>query len=344
MIGAARNYEVTGNVRYRDISNYFLQEVLSARNYAIGNTSNDEHWRTPAGNLTGTLSLKNAECCVAYNLMKLDRHVFAWTGDAHWMDEYERTLFNARLGTQNAQGLKQYFFPLAAGYWRAYGSPEDSFWCCTGTGAEDFAKFGDTIYFHKGNDVYVNQFIASELTWKEQNFTLRQETRFPVESGTQLTVKVSQPQQRTIAVRIPGWTAEGGQVSINGKPLEAFAEPGSYLTITRLWHDGDKVTVKLPMALREEILPGDPHTVAALYGPLVLAADQGAGPTDGPTKIITGRGTAPNVPGVPAALPVAKADKKPAGWLEPVAGQALHFHAQQADGGFRRGDTHVSDS
>ena len=94
--------------------------------------------------------------------------MFGWTGDARWMDAYERAMFNCRLGTQNAQGLKQYFFPLAAGYWRAYHSAEDSFWCCTGTGVEEFAKFTDTIYFHRGGDVYVNQFIASTLDWKEE--------------------------------------------------------------------------------------------------------------------------------------------------------------------------------
>ncbi len=159
IIGAARMYEVTGDRRYREIAEYFLAEVLAARNYVIGNTSLDEHWKTPAGHLEGTLAWTNAECCVAYNLMKLERLVFGWTADARWMDAYERALFNCRLGTQNAQGLKQYFFPLAAGYWRAYNSPEESFWCCTGTGVEEFAKFADTIYFRRGSDLYVNQFI-----------------------------------------------------------------------------------------------------------------------------------------------------------------------------------------
>ncbi len=122
IIGAARMYEVTGDRRYREIAEYFLAEVLNARNYAIGNTSLDEHWTTPANQLKGTLAWTNAECCVAYNLMKLQRHTFGWTADARWMDEYERALFNCRLGTQNVQGLKQYFFPLGAGYWRAYNS------------------------------------------------------------------------------------------------------------------------------------------------------------------------------------------------------------------------------
>ena len=136
-----------GDRRYREIAEYFLAEVLAARNYVIGNTSLDEHWKTPPNQLNGTLAWTNAECCAAYNLMKLHRHVFSWTADARWMDAYERALFNCRLGTQNAQGLKQYFFPLAAGYWRAYSSPEESFWCCTGTGIENHAKYGDSIYF-----------------------------------------------------------------------------------------------------------------------------------------------------------------------------------------------------
>src|SRR5450631_2958615 len=160
IIGAARTYEVTGDRRHRQIAEYFLEEVLTARNYVIGNTSLDEHWNTVPGQLKGTLGWTNAECCVAYNLMKLQRLVFGWTANVRWMDEYERTLFNCRLGTQNSQGLKQYFFPLAAGYWRAYNSQEESFWCCTGTGAEEFAKFTDTIFFHRDGDVFVNQFLA----------------------------------------------------------------------------------------------------------------------------------------------------------------------------------------
>ena len=293
IIGAARMYEVTGDRRYREIAEYFLAEVLTARNYVIGNTSLDEHWKTPPDQLGGTLAWTNAECCVAYNLMKLQRHVFSWTGDARWMDAYERTLFNSRLGTQNAHGLKQYFFPLAAGYWRAYNSPEESFWCCTGTGAEEFAKFADTIYFRRGTDIFVNQFISSTLDWKDQGIVLEQVTQFPREQGTSLRIKTLQPTTRTIHLRIPCWTTEDAQVKINGRPIEAMADPGSYLALRETWKDGDTITLSLPMELQQESLPGEDSAVAALYGPLVLAANLGAGPADGPMRVIHGRGTEP---------------------------------------------------
>ena len=331
VIGAARMYELTGDTRYRDIAQYFLEEVLTERCYVIANTSVGESWRSDAGNLKGSLEYHDAECCVAYNLMKLERHVFSWTGNARWMDAYERALWNCRMGTQNPQGLKQYFFPLAAGYWRYYNSAEQSFWCCTGTGAEEFAKFSDTIYFHDTSSVWVNQFIASELDWKEQNFGLRQETSFPTEQGTTLRIKVAEPQRRTIHIRIPSWTADGGSVKINGRELEAFAQPGSYLSLTREWHDGDKVEISLPMQLHTEPLPGDPTLRAALYGPLVLAADLGPGPKDGPLKIgAYDTGPKPADLGPPAEAPLAPAGDA-AGWVEVVSAKDLTFKAATKD-------------
>jgi hypothetical protein len=328
MIGAARMYEVTGDRRYGRIAEYFLEEVLTARSYAIGNTSLDEHWTTPAEQLKGSLGWTNAECCVAYNLMKLERLVFGWTGDARWMDAYERAMFNCRLGTQNAQGLKQYFFPLAAGYWRAYHSPEDSFWCCTGTGVEEFAKFTDTIYFHRGGDVYVNQFIASTLDWKEEGLKIEQSTQFPREQGTTLKIGSAQPKMRTVHVRIPAWTTGAAEVKMNGRPLEAVADPGSYLAIRRVWKDGDTISLSLPMTLRTEALAGDDSVVASMYGPLVLAADLGAGPADGLGKIIPDGST------VPKGLPKQDALLKAAGsgWMSEQSAGELRFKATAESG------------
>ena len=330
VIGAARMYELTGETRYRDIAQYFLEEVLTERSYAIGNTSVGESWRSDAGNLKGSLQYHDAECCVAYNLMRLERHVFSWSGDARWMDAYERQLWNCRMGTQNPQGLKQYFFPLAAGYWRCFNSAEGSFWCCTGTGAEEFAKFNDTIYFHDSNDVWVNQFIASELDWKEQKFGLRQETSFPAGQGTTLRLKLTAPQKRTIHVRVPGWTAEGGAVRINGRELEAFAQPGSYLSLTREWRDGDRIDVDLPMRLHSEPLLGDLSMRAAFYGPLVLAADLGPGPKDGPLKI-GGYDTGPKDAdlGPPAEAPVGPAGDA-AELIEVVSAKDLEFKSRRS--------------
>jgi hypothetical protein len=227
--------------------------------------------------------------------------------------------------------LKQYFFPLAAGYWRAYHSPEESFWCCTGTGVEEFAKFTDTIFFRRGGDLFVNQFIASTLDWKEEGLRIEQVTQFPREQGTTLKIKATRATTRTIHVRIPGWTAGAAEVKINGRALEAVADPGSYLAIHRVWQDGDTVSVSLPMELRQEALPGDDSVAAVVYGPLVLAADLGAGPADGPSKIIHSGDTVPK--NLPKADPLPKggAGSGPEQWVQTESKSELHFKAA-ADG------------
>lgn len=324
VIGAARLFELTNDSRYRTIAEYFLEEVVRERTYAHGGTSNYEHWKTPAGRLDGTLSIADAECCVAYNLMKLARHVFSWTGDTRWMDYYERTLWNTRLGTQDQNGLKMYFTPLASGYWKLRNSPDRSFFCCTGTGAEEFAKFNDTIYFHDGNGVYINLFIPSELRWPDKSLKLRQDTKFPSEGATRVTVEGSSSEPLTLHLRIPSWMAAGGSIAVNGKTSEFFAQPGSYLSVTRKWRSGDRIDLTLPLSLAPCPLPGSRNLQAAMYGPIMLAGvvSEEKAP---PELALEGEPLPKKYPD-PLEAPVVHAKAiESIDWLEPVSTSDLTF-------------------
>ncbi len=203
--------------------------------------------------------------------MKLTRHLFGWTADARLMDYYERTLFNHRLGTINPEdGTMMYYLPLASGYWKTFGTPLDAFWCCTGTGSEEYAKLADTIYFHDDDSLYVNLYIDSELGWPEKGLRVKQQTKFPQEQGTTIVISADRPQQFAINVRVPYW-AQGGSVKINGDCHPRFSSPGSYLSINRVWKTGDKIELSLPMGLHIDPMPDDETVQAVMYGPLVLA-------------------------------------------------------------------------
>jgi len=319
--GAARGYELTGEQRYHDIADYFWREVVSQRTYCTGGTSNGENWRTDPGKFADQLGESAEECCCGYNMMKLTRHIFSWTGEPAAMDYYERTLFNSRLGTQDTDGMKMYYLSLMPSLWKTFGTRWDSFWCCTGTGAEEFAKFGDTIYFHDEQGVYVNLFIASELSWPEKKISLVQETNFPEEEGTKLVIKTAAPVKMPLHVRVPYWAARGVTVSINGRQQEVTATPSSYLTLDRNWNDGDKIEVAMPMSLHLAPLPDDPTVQAAMYGPLVLAGRLGS---KGLTRDLVygplGPDEARTIP-VPALAGAGEAPD----WVEPVKGQTLAF-------------------
>ena len=164
VIAAARLYEMTGDKRYWNIADYFWNEVTSERAYCTGGISNFEFWRTDPGVLSSQLSGDTAEDCCEYNMMKLTRHLFARSPQSRYMDYYERLLFNHRIGTIDPEtGTTVYFLPVGGGYSKIFAKPFDSFWCCSGTGAEEFAKLTDSIYFHDANSVYVNLYVASDL-------------------------------------------------------------------------------------------------------------------------------------------------------------------------------------
>jgi len=321
VIAAARYYELTGDRRYRDIAEYFWDEVVSERSYCTGGTSNGESWNTDPGKLSTELSTNTTECCCAYNMMKLTRHLFGWSPDARFMDYYERALFNHRLGTINPEdGTMMYYLPLAAGYWKTFGKPFDSLWCCTGTGSEEYAKLTDTIYFHDDDSLYVNLYIDSQLEWPEKGLGVKQSTRFPEEPGTTLAITGKGPTQLAINLRIPYW-ATGGSVKINGEALPAFSSPSSYLTLNRVWKPGDKIQLSLPMRLHIDSMPDDATEQAAMYGPLVLA-----GRFEAVTREMTYGDLEPK-PGNQRKVANITADpKEPTAWIEPDARQPLTFH------------------
>jgi hypothetical protein len=276
IIGAAREYELTGNPVYRDIARFFWQEVALKRSYALGGDSDDEHF-FDVSDFAHHLSPITAETCNTYNMLKLTEHIFSWDRTSPAMDFYERGLYNQILGSQAPDtGMMTYFVPMETGRFKTYSTPENSFWCCVGTGMENHAKYGEEIYVHDDHSLYVNLFMASELTWTERGLGLRQETHFPEVPRSRLTIKAVSPAELTLRIRQPSWTAGPVAIYVNGKPSDARADETGYLALERTWRDGDTVDIALPMALRAEPLPGNPTTIAVFYGPILLAGELGS--------------------------------------------------------------------
>lgn len=324
VVGTARQYELTGNPRDRAIAEYFWNQVTAMRCYSTGGTSNHEHWRTEPGKLAGELSDFTQETCCTYNMLKLTRHLFTWNPDPKLADYYERALVTSILGTQDPEtGMMQYFVVLAPGRWKTFNVPNDAFWCCTGTGMENHARYGEAIYFHDDDSLWVNLFIASELTWKQKGLVLRQETGFPEQEGTALVVRAEKPVDLAIRVRVPYWATRGVSARLNGKPLEGHARPSSYLVVRRTWQDGDRLDVTLPMGLHAAPMPDDKTVVAFMFGPLVLAGELG---NEGLTRENTYTGKNFYRFADPAKAPYFLADaEKLDDWIKPVPGRPLCF-------------------
>lgn len=326
VIGAARRYEISGDERFHDVADFFWYEVTSARAYVTGGTSNGEAWLVEPRRLGAELKFTSdtTECCCAYNMLKLTRHLYQWTADPRYFDYYERTLFNHRLGAINLEnGHTQYYLSIVPSAWRTFCTEDDSFWCCTGTGVEEFSKLNSSIYFHADDGLYINLFIPSELDWKDKGLKVRQETKFPESPEITLVISASAPLQMPLHIRIPRWSGPDASVKINGQAIPVVPSPGSYLTIARTWKDGDQVELTLPMHLHIEMMPDEPTTQALLYGPLVLAGKLGA---DGLNSELIVGPLGPDMKDHPMTVPQFRASgPNPNTWVKPVAGEALTF-------------------
>lgn len=274
VLAEARRYELEGNAGSKELSTFFWDTMLRRHTFAPGCSSDKEHYFDPA-QFSKHISGYTGETCCTYNMLKLSRHLFCWDASPQVADYYERALYNHILGQQDPQtGMVAYFLPLLSGAHKVYSTPENSFWCCVGSGFESHAKYAESIYYHNGEGLFVNLFIPSVLDWKEKGMKVRQETRFPASETTVLTLSMAEPVRTTFRLRYPSWSRDV-QVRVNGKRVKVRQQPGSYIAIEREWKDGDRIEATYPMHLTLESAPDNPHRAALLYGPVVLAGALG---------------------------------------------------------------------
>jgi uncharacterized protein len=278
LIGLARLYELDGNEDDRKAASFFWNTVVDTQTFANGGNSTGEHFGKP--NMLGArLAGDTAETCNTYNMLKLARHLYEWESDTKQQmklaDYIERATFNHILASQDPKtGMVIYFCRVGQGVKKDFSTPFDSFWCCVGTGMENHAKYADSIYFKSDDTLTTNQFIASEVKWSEHALTVRQETRFPDEPKTTFTF--TGPRSATpltLRLRYPNWAVGDAKVMINGEAIATTGKPGSYIELKRVWNNGDRVELALPMSLHAEPLPDIATREAMFIGPILLAAN-----------------------------------------------------------------------
>ena len=273
---------------------FFWNTVVNHRSVCIGGNSVREHFH-PSDNFTSMLNdVQGPETCNTYNMLRLTKMLYQNSGDVdnsnkpdpRYVDYYERALYNHILSSQEPdKGGFVYFTPMRPGHYRVYSQPETSMWCCVGSGLENHTKYGEFIYAHQQDTLYVNLFIPSQLNWKEQGVTLTQETLFPDDGKVTLRIDKASKKKLTLMIRIPGWAGSSKDyaITINGQKKKYAIRPGvsTYLPIHRKWKKGDVITFNLPMEVSLEQIPDKKDYYAFLYGPIVLAASTGTEHLDG---------------------------------------------------------------
>ncbi|MDO4296997.1 MAG: glycoside hydrolase family 127 protein [Lachnospiraceae bacterium] len=178
ILGAAACFEVTGEERYFEIVRaYWKQAVEEKGSYATGGQTCGEIW-SPNQDLAVRLGDKNQEHCTVYNMMRLADFLFRHTGDAAYMDYWEKNLYNGVMAQGYWQGsfthgnkseyptdgLLTYFLPLRAGGRKAWSSRTQDFFCCHGSLVQANAAHNTCFYYEGENQLYICQYFASDYT------------------------------------------------------------------------------------------------------------------------------------------------------------------------------------
>lgn len=269
IIGALNRYTVSGEEYYLKVAQNFWDIVIDNHSYITGGNSEWEHFGEP-DILDAERTNCNCETCNTYNMLKLTRELFRITGKKKYADYYENTFINAILSSQNPEtGMTTYFQPMATGFFKVYSSETEHFWCCTGSGMENFSKLGDSIYYKDDEGLYVVRYTSSSVEFKEKDLKITQKADLP-----NVTFEISGKGQADIVLRVPDWCADKPSIKINSAEIEVKAEEG-FIRLSREWQDGDVIEYTIPITVRAFSLQDNENAVAFKYGPWALSANLG---------------------------------------------------------------------
>ena len=324
VIGYKRIADLEGRADWDRAAAFFWEVVIGQRSVSIGGNSMREHFN-PTNDFSGLLaSEQGPESCNTYNMLRLTKMLYQTSADKDYIDYYERALYNHILSIVNpVQGGFVYFTPMRSGHYRVYSQPQTSMWCCVGTGIENPARYGEMIYAHEGNDLIVNLFIPSTLTWGD--ITVKQENRFPQQPSTDISLSLKKAKKFAVKIRQPWWCNDM-KVSVNGEPVTVKTEGGN-LVVSRKWQDGDRLHVDMPMHLTAITTPDGKPQYSFFYGPIVLAAKTGTERQDGMYADDSRGGHIANGPQIPLnQMPAIIGDSETIlSHLKP-ANRPMHFH------------------
>lgn len=306
---------------------FFFSQVTERHSFAFGGNAFDEKFGPP-GVESAVFTDLTGETCNTHNLLRFARVLFARTGDARYAAFHEHALLNHILASISPQGGQTtYHVAAQPGRFKVYGQHE-TFWCCSGTGVENTARYGEGVYFVSRRVVWINLYVPSRVELPDLGLAITQCSDFPAEDRILFTISAGKPVAAALRLRLPGWLAAPAQATLNGEtinPSDSNTKDG-YLVLDRVWREGDSFTLRLPMATRVRPAMDDPALVSFFHGPVLLAGALGR--ENFPDSDVTFNQTAFH-PLPPAPVPALRSVSPES--LRPAPGRPLVFRAKTAD-------------
>jgi len=276
---AAMAYQITGDPHYLNVIRNAYDYLQKTQCYATGGYGPMERYVPPDGTLGRSLEARNASfetVCGSWAAFKLARYLTRFTGEARYGDWIERLFYNGvGAALPITTGGKNFYYSdyRVTGGMKVY--KVSRYTCCAGSYAQTIADYHNIIYYQDAASLYVNLYLPSEVTWQGPQGPVKvtQETAYPDSEHSLFRLKLDTPARFALKFRVPEWTTSAS-FTVNGKPVEVAATPGTWAAVDREWASGDVVGIRIPLTIR--LIPVDPQhprRVAVVRGPVVLVMD-----------------------------------------------------------------------
>lgn len=213
-------------------------------------------------------------CCSVFWIRYNQRFHLLEPNQEKYVNEIEKSIYNVGLANQGGNSAICYHANLVGV--RETGTDKNT--CCEGQGTRLYGSLPEYIYSISKDGLYVDLFAGSTISWKHdhQGVKVHTETQFPYSNKVKLIVTPDKPLSMKLHIRIPEWADESVSLYLNGQKV-ASGKPGTYVTLSRIWHKADQVSFTLPVSFRlikyqgmDEFAKEDDH-YALEYGPLLMA-------------------------------------------------------------------------
>ena len=258
VIGALEVYSNGGADYLYSAAQFFWSNVTGVRSYAIGGHGVAEHF---CGSEEEPLKTNTCETCNTNNMITLSIKLWEKDRNGKYFDFIEKALYNHILPSQDETGMKTYFVGLAPGNFKVYSSPEDSFWCCFGSGLENPFCYNKLI-FNYDEDLYVNLYVESALQDRNVSASLKSTDE------NVMTFEFFGDYNSKVLFRKPIWCKE---FKLEYRDKTYSDSHNGYVELNENFLKGDIVKIHLPRKVEKHIKKDDGKLVYFTYGEIVLA-------------------------------------------------------------------------
>jgi len=279
--GILEMYRTTGDPKLLEACRNAWQDIVDKRLYITGAASYGETFHDDY-DLPNVKAV--GETCVTVTWLQFNAQLLRLTGEARFAEQLERVVLNQLFGAQKPDGSAWGYYVEMEGIKPYRGSIDGH--CCLSSGPRGAALIPSFASSVDADGVVVNLYDAgtANLTLRDgKKVVLSTVTNYPSDGKIVINVDTASPAPFVFKARIPAWCRQSS-VLLNGKPVQPKIGADGYAAITRTWTKGDKV--ELNFKLESRVVIGE-HTnagkIAAMYGPLVLAADEALLGNDGLT-------------------------------------------------------------